>query len=68
MIKFIFLLLFVISSSISASEKKDDVLLQAEKLVSNVDKLHQHIDWMPRYNNLDLIIQTAVNWEKKINE
>ena len=40
----------------------------SEQLVSNVDKLHQHIDWMPKYNNLDLIIQTAVNWEKKINE
>ena len=40
----------------------------SEKLVSNVDKLHQHIDWMPKYNNLDLIIQTAVNWEKKMNE
>ena len=40
----------------------------SEKLVSNVDKLHQLIDWMPKYNNLDLIIQTAVNWEKKMNE
>ena len=40
----------------------------SEKLVSNVDKLHQHIDWMPKYNDLDLIIQTAVNWENKINE
>ena len=40
----------------------------SEKLVSNVDKLHQHIDWMPKYNNLDLIIQTTVNWEKKMNE
>ena len=38
------------------------------QLVSNVDKLHKHFDWMPKYNNLDLIIQTAVNWEKKINE
>ena len=40
----------------------------SEKLVSNVDKLHQLIDWMPKYNNLDLIIQTTVNWEKKMNE
>jgi len=40
----------------------------SEQLVSNVDKLHQHFDWMPKYNDLDLIIQTAVNWEKKINE
>ena len=40
----------------------------SEQLVSNVDKLHQHFDWIPKYNDLDLIIQTAVNWEKKINE
>jgi len=40
----------------------------SEKLVSNVNKLHQHIDWIPKYDNLDVIIQTAVNWEKKINE
>ena len=40
----------------------------AEKLISNVDKLHQHINWKPKFDNLDLIIQTAVEWEKKINE
>ncbi|MFL2543159.1 MAG: UDP-glucose 4-epimerase GalE [Alphaproteobacteria bacterium] len=40
----------------------------AEKLVSNVDKLHQHINWKPKFDNLDLIIQTAVEWEKKIYE
>ena len=40
----------------------------AEKLVSNVAKLHKHINWEPKFNNLDFIIQTAINWEKKINE
>ncbi len=40
----------------------------AEKLISNVDKLHQHINWKPKFDNLDLIIQTAVEWEKKIYE
>ena len=40
----------------------------AEKLISNVDKLHQHINWKPKFYNLDLIIQTAVEWEKKIHE
>ena len=40
----------------------------AERLISNVDKLHQHINWEPQFNNLDLIIQTAVEWEKKIHE
>jgi len=49
MIKFIFLLLFVISSSISASEKKDDVLLQAEKLVSN-GNIQEAIDLLIPYS------------------
>ncbi len=40
----------------------------AEKLVSNVDKLHQSINWKPKFNNLDFIIQTAINWEKNIYE
>ena len=40
----------------------------AEKLISNVDKLHQHINWKPKFDNLDLIIQTAVEWEEKIHE
>ena len=40
----------------------------AEKLISNVDKLHQYLNWKPKFDNLDLIIQTAVEWEKKIYE
>ena len=40
----------------------------AEKLSSNVDKLHQYLNWKPKFDNLDLIIQTAVEWEKKLHE
>ena len=40
----------------------------SEKLISNVDKLHQHINWKPKFDDLTLIIKTAVEWEKKINE
>ena len=40
----------------------------SEKLVSNVDKLYQNINWKPKYDNLHLIIQTAIDWEKKIYE
>ena len=40
----------------------------SEKLVSNVDKLHKHINWKPKFDDLKLIIKTAVDWEKKINE
>ena len=40
----------------------------AEKLISNIDKLSKTIDWEPKFNDLNLIIKTAINWEKKINE
>ena len=40
----------------------------AEKLIANVDKLHQHINWKPKFDDLKLIIKTAVEWEKKIDE
>ncbi len=40
----------------------------AEKLISNVEKLHRNISWKPKYNNLNFIIESAINWEKKIYE
>ena len=40
----------------------------AEKLVSNVDKLYQNINWKPKFDDLNFIIKTAVEWEKKIYE
>ena len=40
----------------------------SEKLISNVDKLHEHINWKPKFDDLKLIIKTAVEWEKKLNE
>ncbi len=40
----------------------------SERLISNVDKLHQHLNWKPKFDDLKLIIKTAVEWEKKINE
>ena len=40
----------------------------AEQLISNVDKIKKHIEWEPKYNNLSLIISSAINWEKKIYE
>ena len=39
----------------------------AENLVSDISKFHQCIDWTPRYNDLSTIIETAINWEKKLN-
>ena len=38
----------------------------SEILVSDISKLNQMIDWQPKYNKLELIIKTAINWEKKL--
>ena len=40
----------------------------SEKLISNVDKLNQNISWRPKYNNLSLIIESSIKWEKRLNE
>ena len=40
----------------------------AGRLVSNVEKLYKNINWKPKFNDINLIIQTSINWEKKINE
>ena len=39
-----------------------------ERLVANVNKLKKYINWYPSNNNLDLIIQSAIDWEKKNEE
>ena len=37
-----------------------------EILVSNNEKIKREIDWRPKYNKLDFIIKTAIDWERKI--
>ena len=38
----------------------------AEILVSDIVKLKRMIDWTPKYNKLDFIIKTAIDWEIKL--
>ncbi len=40
----------------------------SENLVSNVSKISKHINWKPKYDNLKEIIESSINWEKKLNE
>ena len=35
-------------------------------VVANVDKFKNYFSWEPKYNNLEYIIKTALDWEKKI--
>ncbi len=36
------------------------------KLISDITKLKQIIDWTPKYNNLNFILKTAIQWERKL--
>lgn len=36
----------------------------SEKLISNIEKLKSKIKWTPKFNDLNLIIKTAIEWEK----
>ena len=38
----------------------------AEISVANIDKIKQTIDWTPKYNKLDFIIKTSIDWEIKL--
>jgi len=38
----------------------------AESVVSNINKLSKTIKWMPFYNNLEVILKTALDWEKNL--
>lgn len=37
-------------------------------LVAKVDKIHQTLDWKPQYDDLDFIVKTSLDWEKKLLE
>ena len=47
-----------------ANRRNGDV----EKLISKINKLQKHINWNPKYNDLETIIKSSIDWEKKINE
>ena len=37
-------------------------------LVASVDRIHGVLDWTPRYDDLEVIVKTAYEWEKKLAE
>lgn len=38
----------------------------AEMVVSDISKLKRMIDWTPKYNKLETILKTSIQWEKKL--
>ena len=38
----------------------------SKKVIANTNKLFKYLSWVPKYNNLKLILKSSLNWEKKI--
>ena len=36
------------------------------KLIANADRMRDLMGWAPRFDDLDFIVQTALNWEEKL--
>jgi len=47
-------------------ERGDRRAGDSSMLVSNVSKLSNLLNWKPKYNNLNFIVKTAIEWEKKL--
>ncbi len=52
----------------------DFTVIEAERragdpacVISAADRITKVLNWQPRYNNLDLIVRTALDWEKKLS-
>lgn len=35
-------------------------------LVAKVDKIHNTLDWKPKYDDLEIIARTSIDWERKL--
>ena len=44
--------------------RKGDV----ETLISDISKIKKYINWKPKFDNIEIIINSSLEWEKKINE
>ena len=47
------------------SERRDG---DVEKLIAETSKILKHIQWQPKYNDLEEIINSSIKWEEKIND
>lgn len=36
-------------------------------LIAKVDKIHETLDWKPKYDDLDFIVKSSLEWEKKLS-
>jgi len=51
-------------SIVYGARRKGDL----KSIVANVSKIKRKMRWKPKFNRLDLIIKSSLDWEKKINK
>ena len=39
----------------------------SKMIISNVDKFKRYFKWQPKHNDINKILKTAIDWEKKLN-
>jgi len=61
--------------SISKINGKDIAVIEEPRragdppaLIAAVDKIRETLDWVPQYNDLDVIVKTSLEWEKTLLE
>jgi len=37
------------------------------KIIADISKLKKILKWKPKYNKLDEMVKSSLDWEKKIN-
>jgi UDP-glucose 4-epimerase len=37
-------------------------------LVARADRIRQVLGWVPRYDNLGFIVETALRWERRLQQ
>ena len=61
----------VINSVEKMSDKKLNIIIEPRRpgdppmLIAEAKKIRQRLEWQPQFDNLDIIVKTALNWERK---
>ena len=53
-----------ISISFSEKKRKNEVL----DTIANIDKAYSYLKWKPKFNKLNIILETSIKWEKKLSK
>mgnify|MGYP002713111105 CR=1 FL=1 len=62
----------VLDAVARVSGRKLDIVTQDRRpgdppvLIARSDRLRQALDWQPRFDDLDFIVRTALDWERKL--